>query len=71
MQSNYIITKTSRLSSTTYAGKSWDIAGLRDKRRDAYTDKELAEKHAKRLSLVNPVGFRVICVSPNEQNVTN
>lgn len=54
---NYKITKASRLGGTPYAGPTYEAAGTPPAH--IYTNKEEAERDAKKMAKHNPVGFTV------------
>lgn len=59
-QIKYVIHKWSRNpASSSYSGPTWDNAGLRDRYKDVYTNKDEALELAKILGEYNPVGFEV------------
>lgn len=57
----YVIHKNSRApGNVSYAGPTWDRAGLRDQYQETYSDREYAEFLALKLYDHNPgVGFKV------------
>ena len=56
----FVIHKTSRTpSKTSYDGVTWDEAGIRHLRQDAYGEKRQAETIATMLAAYNSVGFSV------------
>lgn len=61
--SGYVIYKSTRLPRTdSYAGPTWDFAGIRDQFREVYADRGEAERIARELTKFNAVGFEVAAV---------
>jgi hypothetical protein len=51
--------KTHDPGSVSYAGATWDDAGIRNNYQQQYFIKEWAEQLAEKLTKFNPVGFEV------------
>lgn len=59
----YVIYKATRLPRTdSYAGPTWDFAGIRDQFKEVYDDRAEAERIAAKLAEFNAVGFEVASV---------
>jgi hypothetical protein len=73
MAERYIVIKRSRNPDgwISYNGPTWDRAGIRARRQDAYSSAQVAQEIADLLSGFNPVGFVVMPVPAAAMSLAN
>ena len=73
MAARYIVIKRSRNPDgwISYNGPTWDRAGIRARREDAYSSAQVAQEVADLLTGFNPVGFDVVPVPAAAMSLVN